>query len=118
MNNPVGNYVSGHDEPSLLFYSNKAGSGNSNQYSLTLPTDPPTAPSQDGSGSTSNSILSRLLVRDGDCDDQSAPNPGVPCKPDTSQSQDEPEPELAQLLRADARHGVHGDAVLPAGWAR
>ncbi len=37
-------YVSGHDEPSLLFYSNKPGSGNSNDYQLTLPTDPPTAP--------------------------------------------------------------------------
>jgi len=37
-------YVSGHDEPSLLFYSNKPGSGNSNEYQLSLPTDPPAAP--------------------------------------------------------------------------
>ena len=31
----------GHDEPSALFYSNRAGSGNSSLYRLTLPTDPP-----------------------------------------------------------------------------
>src|SRR6059058_3660169 len=29
----------GHDEPSLLFYSNHPGSGNRMQYVLTLPTD-------------------------------------------------------------------------------
>src|SRR6185437_5138323 len=28
-------YNAGHDEPSLLFYSHKPGSGNSNQYRLT-----------------------------------------------------------------------------------
>ena len=33
-------YVSGHDEPSVLFYSTIPGSGNSNEYRLTLPTDP------------------------------------------------------------------------------
>src|SRR5207245_10836958 len=30
----------GHDEPSLLFYSDHPGSGNRMQYVLTLPTDP------------------------------------------------------------------------------
>lgn len=30
----------GHDEPSTLFYSNKAGSGNQMRYQLTLPKDP------------------------------------------------------------------------------
>jgi hypothetical protein len=85
LSNPRGNYVSGHDEPSLLFYSNKAGSGNSNQYSLTLPTDPPTAPSQDGSGSTWNFQLHPAFwFGMALCDDQSAPNPGVPCKPDSN----------------------------------
>ncbi len=44
----------GHDEPSVLFYSNKPGSGNSNQYRLTLPSDPPTLPRQDGTGGTFN----------------------------------------------------------------
>src|SRR5262249_49715903 len=35
----AGNYV-GHDEPSVLFYSNRAGSGNSMQYRITMPRDP------------------------------------------------------------------------------
>ncbi len=30
----------GHDEPSNLFYSNVAGSGNNNQWRLKLPSDP------------------------------------------------------------------------------
>src|SRR5438045_5513163 len=33
------NYV-GHDEPSVLFYSDKPGSGNRMRYELTLPNDP------------------------------------------------------------------------------
>ncbi|MBV9340967.1 MAG: hypothetical protein JO159_08775 [Acidobacteria bacterium] len=38
-----GHYI-GHDEPSLLFYSNVPGSGNYNQYRLVLPKDPPKFP--------------------------------------------------------------------------
>jgi hypothetical protein len=34
-----GHYV-GHDEPSVLFYSNTPGSGNHMQYNVTLPTEP------------------------------------------------------------------------------
>src|SRR5665647_3841029 len=30
----------GHDEPSLLFYSNTPGSGNNVQYQMILPTEP------------------------------------------------------------------------------
>jgi len=44
----------GHDEPSLLFYSNTAGSGNNATYSMTLPTDPRRFPRQDSSGGTFN----------------------------------------------------------------
>ena len=36
-----GGEYTGHDEPSLLFYSNTPGSGNSNLYRLRLPQDPP-----------------------------------------------------------------------------
>jgi hypothetical protein len=35
-----GRYV-GHDEPSLLFYSNQPGAGNRNRWNLTIPKDPP-----------------------------------------------------------------------------
>ena len=51
--NYEGKYT-GHDEPSLLFYSNVPGSGNSNVYELTLPKDPPITPRQDGTGGTFN----------------------------------------------------------------
>ena len=44
----------GHDEPSLLFYSDDPGSGNSNLYKVRLPTDPKQQPVQDGSGATWN----------------------------------------------------------------
>ena len=40
----------GHDEPALLFYSNTPGSGNDVTYSMRLPTDPVTNPTQTGSG--------------------------------------------------------------------
>jgi hypothetical protein len=36
----AGKYV-GHDEPQTIFYSNKPGSGNHNQWTLTIPKDPP-----------------------------------------------------------------------------
>ena len=35
----AGEYT-GHDEPSILFYSNRAGAGNSNVYRFVLPKDP------------------------------------------------------------------------------
>ncbi|HJQ73376.1 MAG TPA: hypothetical protein VJ814_00705 [Gaiellaceae bacterium] len=77
-------YTSGHDEPSLLFYSHKAGSGNSNEYRLTLPTDPAVPPSQDGTGTTWNFQLHPAFwFGMAMCDDQSAPNPGVPCPADS-----------------------------------
>jgi hypothetical protein len=39
-----GGYYVGHDEPSVLFYSSRAGSGNDVRYQLTLPSDPPSVP--------------------------------------------------------------------------
>ncbi len=49
----INGYI-GHDEPATLFYSNKPGSGNDVTYQMRMPTDPPTAPRQDGSGGTDN----------------------------------------------------------------
>jgi hypothetical protein len=82
---------SGHDEPSLLFYSNTAGAGNSNLYQLTLPSDPPTPPNQAGSGGTWNfQLRPAFWFGMALCDDQSAPNPGgssvgaqIPCTPNS-----------------------------------
>src|ERR1700732_2687133 len=79
----LGNYT-GHDEPSLLFYSNVPGSGNSNVYVLTLPNDPPNLPKQDGTGGTFNFQLHPAFwFGMAMCDTQSAPNPGQACPPDS-----------------------------------
>jgi hypothetical protein len=85
-------YYTGHDEPSLLFYSGVAGSGNNQVYRITLPKDPPIQPVQDGSGGTFNFQLHPAFWFGMTmCDDQSAPNPGgsalagsqIPCTPDS-----------------------------------
>ncbi len=81
----------GHDEPSVLFYSGVAGSGNTMVYLMQLPKDPPKLPAQDGTGGTFNFQLHPAFwVGMAMCDDQSAPNPGgssispnIPCTPDS-----------------------------------
>jgi hypothetical protein len=67
-----GTYV-GHDEPSTLFYSHQAGSGNRNQWNLVLPRDP--AP--DGAPGRSYNFELRPAFWFGMamCDTQSAPHP-------------------------------------------
>ena len=80
-------YVSGHDEPSLLYYSSTPGSGNSNLYHLTLPTDPATAPSDAGTGGNWNFMLHPAFwFGMALCDDQSAPDPGKACPADTDKN--------------------------------
>jgi hypothetical protein len=88
----------GHDEPSLLFYSNTPGSGNHMTWTLRLPADPPTIPNQLGTGGTFNFQLHPAFwVGMTLCDDQSAPNPGgskvggvslpnVACKADSDEN--------------------------------
>jgi hypothetical protein len=81
----------GHDEPSVLFYSAVAGSGNTMVYLMQLPKDPPTLPKQDGTGGTFNFQLHPAFwFGMAMCDDQSAPNPGgssvgpnILCTPDS-----------------------------------
>jgi hypothetical protein len=86
-----GTYI-GHDEPSLLFYSNTPGSGYNQVYHLKIPADSTTPPAQDGSGGTWNFQLHPTFwFGMALCDNQSAPNPGgsklagpnVPCQPDS-----------------------------------
>ncbi len=52
-NNPGGEYV-GHDEPSVEFKSDLPGSGNDITYTVTLPKDPSTQPTESGDGATWN----------------------------------------------------------------
>ena len=73
----------GHDEPSLIFYSSTPGSGTNQQYHLVIPKDPPTLPTQDGTGGTFN-FQNRIAFWLGLdlCDNQSAPEfTHDPCAP-------------------------------------
>jgi hypothetical protein len=73
----------GHDEPSLLFYSNKPGAGNRMQYSVTLPTDPtPSHPTQPGKGynfELNGSLWFGMAL----CDTQSYPEQVSTCTPNS-----------------------------------
>jgi hypothetical protein len=74
-----GNYV-GHDEPAILFYSTRNGSGNSNTWLLRLPHESPVPPRQDGTGGTWNFQRSiAFWFGMALCETESYPNPGVPC---------------------------------------
>jgi hypothetical protein len=75
----------GHDEPSLLFYSNVPGSGNNVRYKVRLPTDPPHLPTQDGTGGTFNfQLYPAFWFGMAVCDTQSAPEyTHADCPPDS-----------------------------------
>jgi hypothetical protein len=75
----------GHDEPSLLFYSNTAGSGNSNLYHVQVPSDPKVLPNQAGTAGTWNFQLHPAFwLGMALCDNQSAPEfTHSPCVPDS-----------------------------------
>jgi hypothetical protein len=79
-----GSYT-GHDEPSLLFYSNGAGAGNSNVYHVTLPSDPRVQPNQAGTAGTWNFQLHPAFwLGMALCDNQSAPEfTHAACTPDS-----------------------------------
>jgi hypothetical protein len=75
----------GHDEPSILFYSDTPGSGNESNYRVVIPKEPPVLPKQDGSGGTFN-FQNRIAFWFGMalCDNQSAPEyTHAPCKPNS-----------------------------------
>src|SRR5437763_687315 len=90
----------GHDEPSVLFYSNTSGSGNTNIYRLTLPTDPPTLPKQDGIGGTFNFQLHvAFWFGMAMCDTQSAPEYTNTCAPDSDADiVDNPDPAAPDYI--------------------
>jgi hypothetical protein len=75
----------GHDEPSLLFYDSRPGSGNNSTYLVKLPKDPPTLPTQDGTGGTFNFQLHPAFwLGLALCDNESAPEfTHAPCVPDS-----------------------------------
>ena len=111
-------YTSGHDEPSLLFYSGLPGSGNSIQSRVILPTDPVAAPKQDGTGSTWNFQLHPAfwfgMVM---CDDQDAPNPGASCPADSDKNIfTSTDPHSAKYLGLTPGQAYMEMQFYPPGW--
>ena len=112
-----GKYV-GHDEPSLLFYSDTPGAGNSSIYLLTLPKDSPVLPTQDGNGGTWNFQLHPAFwLGMAICDSQSFPEFTAKCEPDSDENVfDDDDPNSKHFI------GKHpGTAFLemqfyPPGW--
>jgi hypothetical protein len=120
-----GGAYTGHDEPSLVFYSNVAGSGNTSVYLLQLPKDPPTLPKQDGTGGTFNfQLRPAFWVSMAMCDDQSAPNPGgssvgpnILCKPDSdSNIFDGSDPTKPDYIGKHPGTGFMEMQFYPPGW--
>lgn len=78
-----GNSYVGHDEPSVVFYSNKAGSGNRMSYEVTLPRDPspknPTTPGKSYQFQLNGALWFGMAM----CDTQSYPEQVSTCKPDS-----------------------------------
>jgi hypothetical protein len=71
----------GHDEPSLVFYSNKPGSGNHMQYSLRLPHDP--SAQNPLTKSYQFELNGALWFGMALCDTTSYPNTVSTCKPNS-----------------------------------
>jgi hypothetical protein len=126
--NSVGyhNSYTGHDEPSLLFYSNTAGSGNTMTYQLTLPKDPPVAPTQDGTGGTDNfQLRATFWFGMAICNDQSAPNPGgssvgptVLCRPDSDANiYNSSDPTKSHYIGRHPGTAFMEMQIYPPGWA-
>jgi len=71
----------GHDEPSVLYYSNVPGAGNRNQWQVTLPKDPP--PSVKPGRSWSFQLTPTFWFGMALCDTQSFPQQVSTCTPDS-----------------------------------
>jgi hypothetical protein len=115
--NYEGEYV-GHDEPALLFYSSRPGSGNSADWRIRLPVDATTLPSQDGTGGTWN-FQQRLLFWFGMalCDSESYPNPGKSCTPNSDENiKDGTDPTKPDYIGNHAGTGFLELQFIPPGW--
>jgi hypothetical protein len=110
----------GHDEPSLLFYSNQEGSGNSSIYNLTLPEESRIMPNQAGTGGTWNfQLRPAFWLGMALCDNQSAPEfTHAPCTPDSDTNiKDGSDPNAADYIGRHAGTAFLELQFYPPGWA-
>jgi hypothetical protein len=86
-----GRYI-GHDEPSLLFYSDEPGSGNYNVYKMVLPTDPRVFPTDANKQGTGGPTVWNFQLHPAFwfgmalCDSESFPLATHKCEPDTDEN--------------------------------
>ncbi len=115
--NYEGKYI-GHDEPSVLFYSDQAGSGNSDVYQLVLPKDPPRLPTQNGKGGTFNFQLHPAFwFGMAMCDTQSAPEFTSTCIPDSDTNIfDSPDPNAPDYIGHHPGTAFMEMQFYPPGW--
>jgi len=110
----------GHDEPSLLFYSSQAGSGNSNIYRLTLPNESRLMPNQAGTAGTWNFQLHPAFwLGMALCDNQSAPEYTHEACPASSDSniKDGSDPTQPDYIGFHAGTAFLELQFYPPGWA-
>jgi hypothetical protein len=80
-----GHYV-GHDEPSMLFVSNKAGSGNHMRYNIVLPKDPSARNPNGVNKSYAFELSGAEWLGMAMCDTQSYPEQVKTCPPDSDKN--------------------------------
>ncbi len=110
----------GHDEPSLLFYSNQAGAGNSSIYNLTLPDESRVMPNQAGTGGTWNfQLRPAFWLGMALCDNQSAPEfTHEACTPDSDTNiKNGADPNAADYIGKHAGTAFLELQFYPPGWA-
>jgi hypothetical protein len=114
---PSYEYV-GHDEPSLLFYSDKNGSGFNNIWRMRLPKDPLQLPRQDGTGTTWNFQLHPAFwFGMAMCDSQSYPEFTSQCKPDSDANIfDSPNPASPHYIGKHPGTAFMEMQFYPPGW--
>jgi hypothetical protein len=117
LDSPAYEYV-GHDEPSLLFYSNRSGAGSNNVYRLRLPKDPQTLPISDGSGGTWNFQLHPAFwFGMAMCDTQSFPEYTHSCQAASdSNIFDSPNPANAHYIGKHPGTAFMEMQFYPPGW--
>ena len=77
----------GHDEPSVLFYSHRPGTGNDLTYTMKLPKNPPVQPNQAGTAGTFDfQLRATFWLGLTMCDSQSAPNYRKTCPADSDRN--------------------------------
>lgn len=114
-----GPYV-GHDEPSLLFYDHRKGSGNDVTYNIRLPKDPPTMPTQDSANGVYWAFEQRAAYWFGMimCDTQSAPEfQHSTCTPDSDSNVfDDTNPSSSHYIGKAPGNAYMELQFYPPGW--